>query len=95
MTQYDDDDYDDDDNDNDNDNDDDDDDNDNDNDNDNNDDRSTDTILGEAGDPTELFQLTDCEDQPLLSIWKKASVKFVPVPNQEEWRQVWTNQRLV
>ena len=49
--------------------------------------RSTDTILGEAGDPTELFQLTDCEDQPLLSIWKKANVKFIPMPNQEEWRK--------
>ena len=49
--------------------------------------RSTDTILGEAGDPTELFQLTDCEDQPLLSIWKKANVKFIPVPKQEEWRK--------
>ena len=49
--------------------------------------RSTDTILGEAGDPTELFALTDCEDQPLLSIWKKANVKYIPMPKQEEWRK--------
>ena len=27
-----------------------------------------------ASDPTKIFQLTDCEDQLLLSIWKKCTV---------------------
>merc|ERR1719370_853945 len=34
--------------------------------------RGTDTMLGEAGDPTQLFRIDQCEDQPLLSVWKSA-----------------------
>ena len=49
--------------------------------------RGTDTVLGEASDPTEIFQLTDCEDQPLLSIWKKCTVSVSARPEQETWRQ--------
>ena len=48
--------------------------------------RGADTVLGEASDPTELFKLTDCEDQPLLSIWKKCHVEVRPQPSQETWR---------
>jgi len=48
--------------------------------------RGTDTMLGEAADPTELFLLTDCEDQPLLSVWKKCNVEMKAEPDQEEWR---------
>jgi len=48
--------------------------------------RSTDTMLGEAGDPTELFKVNQCEDQPLLAVWKKCNVELLGTPNQEEWR---------
>ena len=49
--------------------------------------RGVDTVLGEAADPSELFLLTECEDQPLLSIWKKCTVRFVPQPRQGTWQQ--------
>ena len=48
--------------------------------------RGVDTVLGAAGDPTELFLLTECEDRPLLSIWRKCSVTFVPPQDQDTWR---------
>ena len=48
--------------------------------------RGVDTVLGEAGDPAELFLLTECEDRPLLSIWRKCSVTFVPQQEQDTWR---------
>ena len=48
--------------------------------------RGLDTVLGAAGDPTELFLLTECEDRPLLSIWRKCSVTFVPPQDQDTWR---------
>ena len=50
--------------------------------------RGTDTMLGESADPSELFLLTDCEDQPLLSVWKKCSVDMKPVPDMAEWREL-------
>ena len=50
--------------------------------------RGADTVLGETSDDTELFQLTDCEDQPLLSIWKKCEVRIKPRPDQAEWRKL-------
>ena len=31
--------------------------------------------------------MTESEDQPLLTIRKKANVKFIPMPKQEEWRK--------
>ena len=49
--------------------------------------RGIDTILGEAGDPSELFLLTDCEDQPLLSIWKKCNVQHLARADQADWRK--------
>merc|ERR1719228_3121263 len=49
--------------------------------------RGTDTMLGEAADPTELFLLTDCEDQPLLSVWKKCNVEIKSEPVQSIWRE--------
>jgi len=48
--------------------------------------RGTDTMLGEAADPSELFLLTDCEDQPLLSVWKKCTVNMRSEPEQDGWR---------
>ena len=30
--------------------------------------------------------LDDCEDQPLLSVFKKAEVEIRPEPDQEKWR---------
>ena len=50
--------------------------------------RGTDTMLGEAADPTELFLLTDCENQPLLSVWKKSSVDMKSEPEQATWREL-------
>ena len=40
-------------------------------------------ILGEASDPTEIFQLTDCENQLLLSILKKCNVSVSDRPDLE------------
>lgn len=50
--------------------------------------RGTDTCLGEASDPSELFYIDDCEDQPLLSVLKKCSVERKPVPNQADWMKL-------
>lgn len=37
--------------------------------------RSKDSILGETGDPKELFSVYDCEDLPLKCVVGKAEVK--------------------
>ena len=49
--------------------------------------RSIDTILGESGDPAEIFLLTECEDQPLLSIWKHCQVTHMPEAEFDNWRK--------
>jgi len=49
--------------------------------------RSIDTILGESGDPAEIFLLTECEDQPLLSIWKHCNVTHMPEAEFDNWRK--------
>ena len=49
--------------------------------------RNIDTVLGEeAGDKTEVFLLTECEDQPLLSIWRHCQVTHQPRPDFQPWR---------
>ncbi|XP_011402705.2 PREDICTED: DNA (cytosine-5)-methyltransferase 1-like isoform X1 [Amphimedon queenslandica] len=40
--------------------------------------RSTDTVLGETGDPRELFLIDDCEDNPLGAIMDKVEVEYKP-----------------
>jgi len=49
--------------------------------------RGTDTVLGEAADPTQLFLLNQCEDQSIFSIWKPCTVDILEEPNQEEWKK--------
>ena len=39
--------------------------------------QGTHTILGEASNPTEIFQLMDCKDQLLLSILKKCNISVL------------------
>ena len=36
--------------------------------------RSADTVLGEAGDPCELFLVDECDDNPLGSVMGKVNV---------------------
>ena len=36
--------------------------------------------------PFPYHVLDDCEDQPLLSVFKKAEVEIRPEPDQEQWR---------
>ena len=38
--------------------------------------RSNDTVLGNTGDPMELFLVDQCEDNPLGSIMAKCFVSF-------------------
>ena len=39
--------------------------------------RSSDTVLGETGDPRELFLIDDCEDNPLGAIMDKVEVSLI------------------
>ncbi len=48
-------------------------------------DRSSETLLGDAADPRELFQVLFCNNVPLSAICGKSEVVFWPVPNFEEW----------
>ena len=50
--------------------------------------RGTDTMFGDAADPTQLFLIDDCEDQPLLSVYRKCTVEMLAEPRMEEWRQL-------
>ena len=41
--------------------------------------RGSDTVLGEAGDPCELFMVDECDENPLGAIMEKVNVSFVHV----------------
>jgi len=45
--------------------------------------RGSDTVLGEAGDPCELFAVDQCDDNPLGAIMDKVKLEFRPTP--ENW----------
>ena len=52
--------------------------------------RSADTVLGEGmeeEDRKEVFQVTECEDLPLDSVYSKCTVTLRAQPRQEEWRE--------
>ena len=42
--------------------------------------RGRETVLGETGDPTELFLVDSCDDTPLYAILQQVFVKYVPPP---------------
>ena len=42
--------------------------------------RGQETVLGETGDPTELFLVDSCDDTPLYAILQRVFVKYVPPP---------------
>lgn len=42
--------------------------------------RGSDTVLGEAGDPCELFMVDECDDNPLGSITEKVNLEYRPPP---------------
>ena len=50
--------------------------------------RGVDTVLRETADRSEVFQLTECEDQPLASVWGKCSLQMRPQADQSVWRQL-------
>ena len=46
------------------------------------------TVLGETGDPAELFRLETYDDESLLSHVGKASVKMLGMPDPAEWSEL-------
>jgi DNA (cytosine-5)-methyltransferase 1 len=43
--------------------------------------RGRETVLGETGDPTELFLVDSCDDTPLYAILRQVYVKYVAPPD--------------
>ena len=49
--------------------------------------RPSETVLKETGDRSQLFQVTECDNVPLDSVWNKCTVEVLPEPKQSAWRQ--------
>ena len=51
------------------------------------------TVLGETGDPAELFRLDTCDDEPLLSYVGRANVEMLGMPDPTVYRGVDCSRR--